>query len=67
MLSKNEEMTAALLCVAALLVGLLCVVLTGCDRLAETQPHYDFIVPQSEYEMHDLTYPSNEYDIDNIA
>ena len=67
MLSKNEEMTAALLCVAALLVGLLCVILVGCDRLAETQPHYDLIIPVSEYEMHDLTYPSNEYDINNIA
>ena len=67
MLSKNEEMTAALLCVVVLLGGLLCVILVGCDRLAETQPHYDLTIPISEYEMHDLTYPSNEYDINNIA
>ena len=67
MLNRDEELKTALLCVVVLLVGLLCVVLTGCDRLAETQPHYDFIIPQSEYEMHDLTYPTNEYDIEKIT
>tara|TARA_R110002110_G_scaffold47105_1_gene141740 strand:- start:203 stop:490 length:288 start_codon:yes stop_codon:yes gene_type:complete len=69
MLSKNEEMKAALLCVVALLVGLFCVVLTGCDRLIESQhePHFDIVIPPSKYEMHDLTYPSNEYDIDKMA
>ena len=67
MLSKNSEMKTALLCVAALLVGLLCVALTGCDRLAESEPHYDFIIPSSEYDMHDLSYPSTEYDMENIA
>ena len=67
MLSKNEEMKAALLCVVALLVGLLCVVLTGCDRLIDGEPHFDVVIPQSEYEMHDLTYPASEYDLDKIA
>jgi|TARA_R110002074_G_scaffold185144_2_gene350587 hypothetical protein len=67
MLSKNEEMTAALLCVAALLAGLLCVVLTGCDRIIESQhePHFDAVMPQSKYEMHDLTIPLN--DMENIT
>mgnify|MGYP003638431804 CR=1 FL=1 len=67
MLNKNEEMTAALLCVVVLLVGLLVVVLTGCDRIIDGEPKFDLVIPQSEYEMHDLTYPSNEYDINNIA
>jgi hypothetical protein len=69
MLNKNEELKTALLCTVALLLGLLVVVLTGCDRIIESQhePHYDLIIPISEYEMHDLTYPSNEYDINNIA
>ena len=67
MLNRNEEMKVALLCTAALLLGLLVVVLTGCDKLIDGEPHFDIVIPQSEYEMHDLTYPSNEYDIDNIA
>ena len=67
MLNRNEELKTALLCVVALLVGLLVVVLTGCDKLIDGEPHFDIVIPQSEYEMHDLTYPSNEYDIDNIA
>jgi len=67
MLSKNEEMTAALLCTVALLLGLLAVVLTGCDKFIDGEPKFDLVIPQSEYEMHDLTYPSNEYDINNIA
>ena len=67
MLSRNEEMKAALLCVVALLVGLLCVVLTGCDKLIDGEPHFDVVIPQSKYEMHDLTYPVNEYDIENIT
>ena len=67
MLSKNEEMKAALLCTVALLLGLLVVVLTGCDRLIEQEPHFDVVIPQSKYEMHDLTYPSNDYDIENVT
>jgi|TARA_R110000751_G_scaffold10305_1_gene37845 hypothetical protein len=69
MLSKNEEMTAALMCTVALLLGLLIVVLTGCDRIIESQhePHFDAVTPQNRYEMHDLTYPSNEYDIENVT
>ena len=65
MLSKNEEMKAALLCVVALLVGVLCVVLTGCDRLVDSEPHFDVVIPQSKYEMHDLTFPLN--DMENIT
>jgi|TARA_R110001583_G_scaffold12753_2_gene56220 hypothetical protein len=65
MLSKNEEMKAALFCVVALLAGLLCVILVGCDRLAESEPHYDLIIPDSKYEMHDLSYPLN--DMENIT
>ena len=65
MLNRNEEMKAALLCVVALLAGLLCVILVGCDRLAESEPHYDFIIPSSEYDMHDLSYPLN--DMENIT
>ena len=67
MLSRNEEMKVALLCTVALLFGLLVVVLTGCDRLIEQEPHFDAVIPQSMYEMHDLTYPSSEYDIENIT
>ena len=67
MLNRNEEMKVALLCTVALLLGLLVVVLTGCDKLIDGEPHFDVVIPQSKYEMHDLTYPSNEYDIDNIA
>ncbi len=67
MLNRNEEMKVALLCTAALLFGLLVVVLTGCDKLIDGEPHFDLVIPQSEYEMHDLTYPSNEYDIEKIA
>jgi len=65
MLSKNEEMKAALFCVVALLAGLLCVILVGCDRLAESEPHYDLIIPNSKYDMHDLSYPLN--DMENIT
>ena len=65
MLSKNEEMKAALFCVVALLAGLLCVILVGCDRLAESEPHYDLIIPDSKYDMHDLSYPLN--DMENIT
>ena len=65
MLSRNDEMKVALLCVVALLTGLLCVVLVGCDRLAENEPHYDVVIPQSKYEMHDLTIPLN--DMENIT
>ena len=67
MLSKNEEMKVALLCTAALLFSLLVVVLTGCDSLIEQEPHFDVVIPQSKYEMHDLTYPAQEYDLDKIA
>ena len=69
MLNKNEELKTALLCAVALLLGLLVAVLTGCDRLIESQhePRYDFIIPISEYEMHDLTYPLNEYNIENVT
>ena len=67
MLSRNEEMKVALLCTAALLFGLLVVVLTGCDRLIEQEPHCDVVIPQSKYEMHDLTDPAPEYDLDKIA
>ena len=67
MLNRDEELKTALLCVVAMLVGLLCVVLSGCDRLAETQPHYDLVIPESEYEMHDLTHPITEYDIKNVT
>ena len=58
-------MKAALFCVVALLAGLLCVILVGCDRLAESEPHYDLIIPDSKYEMHDLSYPLN--DMENIT
>jgi hypothetical protein len=67
MLSKNEEMTAALLCTVALLLGLLAVVLTGCDKFIDGEPKFDLVIPQSEYEMHDLTYPASEYDINKVA
>ena len=67
MLNRNEELKTALLCVVALLAGLLCVVLTGCDKFIEGEPKFDLVIPQSEYEMHDLTYPASEYDIDKIA
>jgi hypothetical protein len=74
MLNKNTEakaylsgVPAALLCTISLLLGLLVVVLTGCDRLIESEPHFDIVIPQSKYEMHDLTYPAPEYDLDKIA
>ena len=67
MLNRNDELKTALLCVVALLAGLLCVVLTGCDKFIEGEPKFDLVIPQSEYEMHDLTYPASEYDIDKIA
>jgi len=67
MLNKNEEMTTALLCVVALLVGLLCVVLTGCSKPTETVKQADIIIPHSKYEMHDLTYPLNEHDTKSIT
>jgi len=67
MLNRNDELKTALLCVVALLAGLLCVVLTGCDKFIDGEPKFDLVIPQSEYEMHDLTYPASEYDIDKIA
>jgi hypothetical protein len=67
MLNKNEELKTALLCVVALLAGLLCVALTGCDKFIEGEPKFDLVIPQSEYEMHDLTYPASEYDINKVA
>ena len=67
MLNKNEEMMTALLCVVALLVGLLCVVLTGCSKPIETVKQTDVVIPESKYEMHDLTYPSHEYDTNSIT
>ena len=67
MLNKNEELKTALVCVVALLLGVLIVVLTGCDKIIDGEPHFDLVIPQSEYEMHDLTYPSNEYDINKVA
>ena len=67
MLNRNEELKTALLCVVALLAGLLCVALTGCDKFIEGEPKFDLVIPQSEYEMHDLTYPANEYDVNKVA
>ena len=67
MLNKNEELKTALFCVVALLVGLLCVVLTGCDKFIDGEPKFDLVIPQSEYEMHDLTFPVTEYDANKVA
>ena len=67
MLNKNEELGTALVCVVVLLIGVLIVVLTGCDKIIDGEPQFDLVIPQSEYEMHDLTYPSNDYDIENIT
>ena len=67
MLNRNEELKTALLCVVALLAGLLCVVLTGCDKFIDGEPKFDLVIPQSEYEMHDLTYPASEYDMNKVA
>ena len=76
MLNKNTEAKAYLSGLPAVLVfatvcllASLVIALTGCDRIIESQhePHYDFIIPISEYEMHDLTYPSNDYDIENVT
>jgi hypothetical protein len=67
MLSKNEEMTVALMCTVVLLFGLLIVVLTGCDKIINGEPHFDLVIPQSEYEMHDLTHPASEYDMNKVA
>ena len=58
MSNKNEEFQVVLLFTAALLIGLLIVVLAGCDELIKQEPFY---------EMHDLTHPMSEYDIENIA
>jgi len=67
MLNKNEELKTALLCAVALLLGLLVVVLTGCNKPIETVKQADVVIPQNKYEMHDLTYPSNEYDTNNVT
>jgi hypothetical protein len=67
MLNKNEELKTALVCVVVLLIGVLIVVLTGCDKIIDGEPQFDLVIPQSEYEMHDLTYPASEYDINKVA
>ena len=67
MLNKNEELGTALVCVVVLLIGVLIVVLTGCDKIIDGEPQFDLVIPQSEYEMHDLTYPAREYDINKVA
>ena len=67
MLNKNEELKTALLCAVALLLGLLVVVLTGCNKPTETLKQADVVMPESKYEMHDLTYPLNEYDTKSIT
>jgi hypothetical protein len=67
MLNKNEELKTALLCVVALLVGVLCVLLAGCDKVIEGDTQLESIIPASKYEMHDLTYPASEYDIEKIT
>ena len=67
MLNKNEELKMALLCTVALLLGILIVVLTGCDKIIDGEPQFDLVIPQSEYEMHDLTYPASEYDMNKVA
>tara|TARA_R110000744_G_scaffold200726_1_gene319854 strand:- start:194 stop:418 length:225 start_codon:yes stop_codon:yes gene_type:complete len=74
MLNKNTEAKAYLSGVPAVLVftivlllGLLVIVLTGCDNLIKQEPFYELTTPQSEYEMHDLTHPLNEYNIENVT
>ena len=74
MSNKNTEAKAYLSGLPAVLVfatvcllASLVIALTGCDRIIDGEPKFDLVIPQSEYEMHDLTYPSNEYDINNIA
>jgi len=67
MLNRNEELKTATLCVFALLVGLLCVLLMGCDKVIEGDAQLESIIPTSKYEMHDLTYPVSEYDVEKIT
>ncbi len=67
MLNKNEELKMALLCTVALLLGILIVVLTGCDKIIEKDVQLETIIPTSKYEMHDLTYPASEYDMNKVA
>jgi len=67
MLNKNEDLKTALFCIVALLLGLLAIVLTGCEKLVEQEPFYELTTPHSQYEMHDLTYPLNEYDASKVT
>ena len=41
---------AALLFTIVLLLGLLAMVLTGCDRIIESEPHFDLVIPAVELE-----------------
>jgi hypothetical protein len=67
MSNKNQEFQAVLLFIAALLIGLLIVVLAGCDELIKQEPFYEMTTPQNEHKMHDLTHPNHEYKIENVA
>ena len=74
MSDKNTEAKAYLSGVPAVLVftivlllGLLVVVLTGCSKFVEQKPFYELTTAQSKYEMHDLTHPLREYDLDKTA
>ena len=67
MLNREEELKTALLCVVALLAGVLFVLLAGCDKVIEGDAQLESIIPASKYEMHDLTYPVSEYDVEKIT
>ena len=67
MLNREEELKTALLCVVALLAGVLCVLLVGCNKVIEGDVQLESIIPTSKYEMHDLTYPVSEYDVEKIT
>ena len=67
MLNKNEELKTASLCTVALLLGVLIVVLTGCDKIITKDAQLETIIPTSKYKMHDLTYPASEYDLNKVA
>ena len=57
MSNKNTESKAYLSIVPAVLVSttfvlfcLLVIVLTGCDRIIQSEPHFDLVIPPTELE-----------------
>jgi hypothetical protein len=57
MSNKNTEpkaylsvVPAALVFTIVLLLSLLAIVLTGCDRIIQSEPHFDLVIPPTELE-----------------